>query len=96
MPLFNDRDKHINRDGNPDLALHGIHDGPVNRLDPEVLLDPFEEQFHLPSGLIQQADCQRRKIVVVDKKTKMPLLLFAVKANTPEWIRVVLPRRFGG
>jgi hypothetical protein len=40
----------------PDLSLHSILAGPTKDLDPEVLLDPFKEQFDLPARLLEQAD----------------------------------------
>lgn len=36
----------------PYLGLHGVLAGAVEGLDPEVLLDPFEEQLDLPAGLV--------------------------------------------
>ena len=48
MPLFDDRDQHIYREGDPDLSLHGILGSTEKRFNTQVLLDPFEEQFRLP------------------------------------------------
>jgi hypothetical protein len=42
MAFFNYGNKHVNRDGHPDLSLHGILAGPVKDLDPQVLLDPLK------------------------------------------------------
>ncbi len=49
--LADDGNQHINRDGDPDLSLHCVVAGPIKRFDPQVLLDPFVEQFHLPRHL---------------------------------------------
>jgi hypothetical protein len=43
--------QHVNRHRDPDLSLHRILAGPVEGLDAQVLLDPFEEQFDLPRHL---------------------------------------------
>ena len=43
--LADDGDEHIDRNGEPNLSLHGILAGAIERLDSHVLLDPFEEQF---------------------------------------------------
>ena len=54
--LFDDRHQHVDRDGNPDLCLHGIVAGAIEGFDTKVLLDPLEEQFHLPAASIQLGD----------------------------------------
>lgn len=35
------------------MSLHGILGGAIKGLDPEMLFDPFEKQFYLPSGAIK-------------------------------------------
>ena len=45
QPLSYDRHEHVRAYGDPDLALDGILRGTEERLDPQVLLDPFEEQL---------------------------------------------------
>ncbi len=47
--FFRDSDQHIGRYGNPYLRLDGVLAGAEKHLDAQVLLDPFEEQFHLPA-----------------------------------------------
>lgn len=37
-----------------------------------MLLDPFEEEFHLPAALVERADGQRWKRGVVGKKHQAP------------------------
>ena len=41
--LADDGDQHVDRDGDPDLGLHGILASAKERLDSEMLLDPFEQ-----------------------------------------------------
>src|SRR2546428_13871820 len=43
MALASDGHQHINRDGDPDLSLHGVLAGAVERFDAKVLFDPFEQ-----------------------------------------------------
>ena len=64
-PFLDDGDQDIHRDGDPYLGLDRILGGSKERLDPQVLLDPFEKQFDLPAGLVKQRDafCRKRKIV---------------------------------
>lgn len=70
QPLFDDRHKHINRDGHPDLRLDRVGRGAEKLLDPQVLLDPFEEQLDPPAGAVQLGDGQRRELKVVGQKGK--------------------------
>ena len=51
--LLNDGDEHVNADGDPDLGLHRVLGGAEERLDPRVLLDPLEEQLHLPAAFVE-------------------------------------------
>ena len=63
-----DRHQHIDGDRDPDLSLHRILRRSEERLDPQVLLDPLEEQFYLPSCLVQFSDGQGRQDEVVGQK----------------------------
>ena len=47
--FFGDDDEDIHGDGDPDLGLHGIGRSTEEALDAKVLLDPFEEEFDLPT-----------------------------------------------
>jgi len=67
----NDGDKDIGGDGNPDLGLYRIFGSSVEGLDAEMLLDPFEEQFDLPSAFVEFGDGQRRKDEIVGQKNEM-------------------------
>ena len=50
QPFSDDRHEHVGAHGDPDLALDGILRGAEERLDPQVLLDPFEQMTDiLPS-----------------------------------------------
>ena len=66
--LANNSHQHINGDGDPDLRFDRILGGAIKGLDSKMLLDPFEEQFDLPSGLVQQCDGQSRFAEVVCQK----------------------------
>ena len=46
-------DQHVSADGDPDLRFDRVLVGAIKRLDTQVLLDPFEEQFDLPALSIQ-------------------------------------------
>lgn len=53
--LLDDRNEDVSCHGAPDLRLHGVLAVANEMLDSQVLLDPFEEQLHLPSTLGMQA-----------------------------------------
>src|SRR3989338_8374602 len=59
--LLDNRHQHVDADGDPDLRSHRVLRGAVETLDSQMLLDPFEEQLHLPSTFVQRAYCQRRQ-----------------------------------
>ena len=46
-------DQHVSADRNPDLRLDRVLGGSVKRLDPQMLLDPLEEQLDLPALAVQ-------------------------------------------
>ena len=55
----------MDRDADPDLGLDGVVGGAMEGLDSEMLPDPFEEQFDLPSVLVPPGDGQGRQVGVV-------------------------------
>ena len=63
--LFDNDDENLGGDGAPDLRLHGILAVAQKVLDALVLLDPFEEQLHLPTILVKLRDdrCRQRRVV---------------------------------
>ena len=56
--FFQNGDEQVNGDGAPDLGAHGVLARTVERFDAQMLLDPFEEQFHLPATAIELRDGQ--------------------------------------
>lgn len=54
--LLSDSDQQVGDQGGDDLQLDGVFRGSQELLDPEVLLDPLEEQFDLPAGLVEIGD----------------------------------------
>jgi hypothetical protein len=50
------------------LGLHGVLRCAIEGLDPQVLFDPFEEQFHLPAAFVDLGNGQSRKREVVRQK----------------------------
>ncbi len=54
--FFGNSDQHISADRDPDLRLDRVLARTKKRLDPQMLLDPFKEQFDLPSLVVQVCD----------------------------------------
>lgn len=70
MHLIETGHHEVNADGDPDLGLHGVGGGAVESLDPKVLLDPFEEQFDVPSTLVDGRDGQCWQFEVVGQESQ--------------------------
>jgi len=51
--LLGDGDEQVQADGSPDLGLDRVRRGAEKRLDAQMLLDLFEEQFHLPALAVE-------------------------------------------
>ena len=54
--FLDDCDQNVNADGYPDLSLHGILGSSEERLDSQVLFDPFEKYFYPPAALVKLSD----------------------------------------
>ena len=63
--VLNDSDETVCDDGNMDLNAHRIIAFSPERLDLEVLLDPFEEQLDLPPVFVKEGDVFGCKIEIV-------------------------------
>lgn len=72
MEAFSDDgNKNMGGDGDPDLGFYRIDGSAVEGLDAKMLLDPFEEQFYLPSALVEFGDSQRRECEIIGQKNKL-------------------------
>ena len=65
MAFFQNCDEQINGAGAPALGAHGAGAGAVKGFDAQILLDPFEEPFDLPTALVELHAGQRRHGKVV-------------------------------
>ena len=63
--VLNDSDETVCDNGNMNLDTHSIVTLSPERLDPEMLLDPFEEQLDLPPVFIKEGNVLGCKIEVV-------------------------------
>lgn len=65
MDLIETGHHQVDGDSDPDLCLHGVLGCSVKSLDPEILLDPFEKQFDVPTTLVNAGDgfCKQPEVV---------------------------------
>jgi hypothetical protein len=54
--FFPDRHQHVDAHRDPNLSLDCVRRVSVEALDPQVLLDPLEEQFDLSTHLVELAN----------------------------------------
>lgn len=67
-PFADDGDQRIDASGYPDLGLHRVLTGSVERIDAQVHLDPAKEKLDLPVLLIDLRDGQCGQGEVVGQK----------------------------
>src|SRR5271165_724881 len=85
--------QHIDTNGNPYLGLHRVVAGPVKVFDPQVLLDPFEEQLHLPTALVEQCDGRGRERKIVCQKDQALVRLRIDVMDAAQFVRVMFDAR---
>ena len=88
--LFDDGDQHVGGHGAPDLRLHRVLACSQKALDAQMLLDPFEEQLHLPATLVQCRNGQGWQRRVVGQKHQRFARLEVFVSDAPQMLGVVL------
>ncbi len=90
--FFQNSDEQVHGDGTPDLSAHGVLARAVKGFDAQMLLDPFEEQFDLPTALIELRDgpCGHGE-VVGQKDQRLAGLRIAI-ADAAQRDGIMLPR----
>src|SRR5437762_343965 len=85
---FSSQDCHqqVGADRDPDLRLDGIGGEAEDVLDPQVLLDPFEEQFDLPSALVELRDSQSRKVKRVGQQNESSPMFGVVEGDAAQGV----------
>jgi hypothetical protein len=87
--FLRNRDQHVSAHRNPNLRLHRVLAGAVEDLDSQVLLDPLEEQLHLPALGVQRCDQLRFENKVVGQKSN-PFARLVFDHHTAQHRRIVL------
>jgi hypothetical protein len=90
--FLDDGNEKVYADRDPNLGLYSILGSAKERLDAQVLFDPFEEKFHLPAALVQLRNCQGREAEVVGQEYKPVVGLCVEVTDTPQWYRILLGR----
>src|SRR5690606_7209287 len=92
QPLADDGHQEIDRHGYPDLAFHSVFRGAVEAFDPQMLLDPFEEQFHLPALLVELGDGCCRDLEIVGEEDQWTTICDGFELDASQLVRIVLER----
>jgi len=80
--LLDNGHQNINADGNPDLGFDRVLGCTIKSLDPQMWLDPFEEEFHLPAAFVKLGNdqCRQRKVVGEENEA---LVVFGIAEGDP-------------
>src|SRR4051794_26109824 len=88
--LLDDRHEQVDGDRDPDLSLDGVLGSAEEGLDAEMLLDPFEEEFDLPTTLVERANRCRWKLEMVRQKHQCLAAFRIFETDAPEMVWVAL------
>lgn len=90
MNLIETGHHEVNAQGDPDLGAHGVLCGAEESFNSEVLFDPFEEQFDLPTAFVYGCDRQGGQFEVIGEKDQ-PLDGFRIDmADTPKRFGIIM------
>ena len=84
---YNDQ---IAADSRPDLGLDRIDALPIEGFDPQILLDPFEEQFNLPSAFVIAGNLSGIALTYIRQQDNILLVFLVNKMNATKIIRIAL------
>lgn len=85
----------IDANSDPDLGLHGVLGRAVKSFDPEILLDPFEKQFDMPTTLVDAGDGYCGQPEMVGNEDQTPACFRIDEADSSEFPGVI-PFALGG
>ena len=88
--VLNDSDETVCDDGNMNLNAHCIVALTPERLDLEVLLDPFEKEFDLPPVFIKKSDVLGGKVEIVRVVSERAVKVWSIVDDTPDFSRILL------
>ena len=89
--MFDNGNKAISCNSCVYLDSYSIFGNTPKRFYMQMLLNPFKEQFYLPSVFIQQSNMFSVDIKVVSKVSERSSVFYRVKTHTPEKTWIFLP-----
>src|ERR1019366_4313319 len=89
-PLFDNGDQDIDGDSDPHLGAHGVFGRAIEGFDTQMLLDPFEEQFDLPTAAVELSDRQGWFGEIVGQEHEPFAGLRVAEADAPQRLRKLL------
>ena len=90
--FFQHQNEEVNTHRNPNLRPHGVVVSSEKSFDAQVLFDPFEEQFHMPTVFVNLRDGLRTHNHVVGQKHKSFAGFTINEFNSSDEFRVILDR----
>jgi hypothetical protein len=87
--VFNNCDETVRDDGDMDLYSHCILRFSPKGFYTEMLLNPFEKQFNLPSVAIKKGNVFCFEVEVVGIISETPSKIMGIEYDAPEWNRIV-------
>ena len=81
--------KDVDGDGDPYLGLYRVLGCSIERLDPQMLLDPFEEEFHLPATSVKLRDGQCWQGEVVGQEYDAFVFLGVEEAYASQFLGII-------
>jgi len=85
-----DRYHQVNAHSDPDLGFHGVGAGPKIVFDSQVVFDPAEKEFDVPTRLVELGDNQSGNVEMVGQEDQIPACLGIEVANLAQtrWERL--------
>ena len=88
-PFPDDCDESVNCDGHPELRSYGILRCPLKRFDPQVLFDPTEEQFHLPTDFVEFGNRQSGQRKIIRQEDQVTIVFPIVEPHPTKRLRIL-------
>ena len=94
--MLDNSHKAVDSDGCTDLYLDSVLGSPPEFLNLEVLLEPLEEQLHLPSVLVKVSYLQGCQVHRIGQEQELSALLLIVESYKTQMFGIVLATLIGG
>ena len=92
MTFFENSYEQINGDGDPHLDSNDVLRSAVEGFDSQMLFDPFEEEFNVPTAAVKLGDIQRRFGEIVGEKHIQLFGFRIAKTDSAQHLGIVSPR----